>query len=77
MTLKAQIFPKLRTAKNMDRSISKSPDSRDPSQANMVNGKKHCSNLNGSTLPYLLITVKEVDLQKLLVSDMQNLKTFS
>ena len=30
----------------------------------------------GVPLPYLLITVKEVDLQKLLVSDMQNLKTF-
>ena len=27
-------------------------------------------------LPYLLITVKEVDMQKLLVSDMQNLKHF-
>ena len=30
-----------------------------------------------AALPYLLITVNEVDLQKLSVSDMQNLKTVS
>ena len=29
------------------------------------------------TLPYLLITVKAIDLQKVSVSDMQNLKTVS
>ena len=39
VTLIAQIFPKLRTPKNMVRSISKSPVSRDPSETNMVNGK--------------------------------------
>ena len=27
-------------------------------------------------LPYLLITVKEIGLQKVSISDMQNLKTF-
>ena len=42
MTLIGQIFPKLGTPKNMVRSISKSPVSRDPSETNMVNGQKHC-----------------------------------
>ena len=30
-----------------------------------------------ASLPYLLITVKDVDWQKVPVSDIQNLKTFS
>ena len=77
MTLIAQIFAKLRTPDNVVRSISKSPVSRDPSETNMVNGKNIVEIWIAAPLPYLLITVKEVDLQKLLATDMQNLKTFS
>ena len=77
MTLIAKIFAKLRTPDNMVRSISKSPVSRDPSETNMVNDKNIFEISIAAPLPYLLITVKEVDLQKLLATDMQNLKTFS
>ena len=61
----------------MVRSISKSPVSRDPSETNMVNGKNIFEIWIAAPLPYLLNTVKEVDLQKLPTTDMQNLKTFS
>ena len=50
---------------------SKSPASEDPSKRNIVNGYKHCSNLNEIFLGYLLIIVEE----KVSVSDMQNLST--
>ena len=61
----------------MVRSISKSLVSRDPSETNMVNGKNIFEIWIATPLPYLLITEKEVDLQKLPTTDMQNLKTFS
>ena len=32
----------------------KSPPSQDPLKSNMVNGRKHCSNLNHSTFSILL-----------------------
>ena len=54
---------------------SKSPASEDPSKSNIVNGSKHCSNLNDFFLGYLLILVEDIDLQKVSVSDMQNLST--
>ena len=50
---------------------SKSPASEDPSKSNIVNGSKHCSNLN----EILLIIVEDIDLEKVSVSDMQNLST--
>ena len=55
----------------------KSPISEDPTKSNMVNAPKHCSNLKDTPLPYLLITVKSIVLQKVSVSDVPNLKTFS
>ena len=55
----------------------KSPVSEDPTKSNMVNKPKHCSNLKGTTLPYLLITGRSIALQKVSVSDVQNLKTIS
>ena len=49
MTLRADVFLNLRTPKNMlDKSL-KSPFSEDPLTNDMVNGPKHCWNLNDST----------------------------
>ena len=55
----------------------KSLVSEDPTKSNMVNAPNHCSNLKDTSLPYLLITGKSILLQKVFVSDMQNLKTVS
>ena len=50
MTLIADLFPKLRTPENVVRYMSKSPVSKDPLTGNMVNGFKHCCDLNDSTV---------------------------
>ena len=55
----------------------KSPVSEDPTKSNMVNAPKHCSNLKDTSLPYLLITGKSIVIQKVCVSDVKNIKTFS
>ena len=55
----------------------KSPVSEDPTKSNTINALKHCSNLKDSSLPYLLITGKSIVLQKVSVSDIQNLKIVS
>ena len=55
----------------------KSPVSENPTKSNMVNAPKHCSNLKATSLPYLLITVKSIVLQKVSVSHIQNVKTVS
>ena len=55
----------------------KYPVSDDPTKSNIVKAPKHCSNLKGTSLPYLLITGKSTALQKVSVSDVKNLKTFS
>ena len=55
----------------------KSPVSEDPTKSNLVNAPKHFSHLKDTSLPYLLITGKSIVLQKLSVSDIQNLKTVS
>ena len=55
----------------------KSPVSENPTKSNMVNAPKHCSNLKDTSLPYLLITGKSIVLQKIYLSDVQNLKTVS
>ena len=77
MTLTADVFPKLRTPKNMVRSMPKKSHFRNPTKSNMVNAPKHCSNLKDTSLPYLLITGKPIVLQKVSVSDIRNLKTVS
>ena len=51
MTLKAFVFPKLRTPKTWLDKCLKSLVSEDPSTSNMVNGAKHCSKLNETILP--------------------------
>ena len=51
MTLIADLFMKLRTPKNVARYICpKSPVSKDPLTCNMVNGLKHCLDVNDSTV---------------------------
>ena len=55
----------------------KSPVSEDPTKSNMINVLKDCSNLKDTSLQYLLITGKSIVLQKVSVSDIQNLKTVS
>ena len=49
MTLIPDLFPKLRTPKNVLRYMSKKPVSKDPFTSNMVTGFKHCCDLNHST----------------------------
>ena len=77
MTLIADVTPKLRTPKNMVRSMPKKSRFGWSSKSNMVNALKHCSNLEDTSLPYLLITGKSIALEKVSVSDIQNLKTVS
>ena len=55
----------------------KSPVSEDSSKGNMVNAPKYVEIWMTAALPYLLITLKAIDLQKVSVSDMQNLKSVS
>ena len=55
----------------------KSRVSRDLSQSNMVNAPSIVEICMAAPLPYLLFTMKAIDLQKVSVSDMQNLKTSS
>ena len=50
MTLIADFFPKIRTAENVARYMSKSPVSKDPLTENMVYGFKHSCNLDNSTV---------------------------
>ena len=55
----------------------KSPFSEDPLKSNSENAPKYVEIWMKAPLPYLLIAVKAIDLQKLSVSDMKNLKTVS
>ena len=52
MTFIAELFPKLRTPKNVVRYMSKKSrfkgPSKDPLTGNIVNGFKHCCDLNHS-----------------------------
>ena len=50
MTLIADLFPKLRTPKNVVRYMSKKSRFKVPLTGNMVNGFKHCCDLNHSTV---------------------------
>ena len=50
MTLIADLFPKLRTPENVVDIYPKSPVSKDPLLDNMLNGFKHFSYLENSTV---------------------------
>ena len=53
----------------------KNPISKDLSESSMVNRTKHCSNVNRSTFAHLLINMKAIELEKVSLSNMQNLRT--
>ena len=53
----------------------KSPFLEDPSTSDMVNGPKNVEIWTTAPLPYLLNPVKGVQLEKVSLSDMQNLRT--
>ena len=55
----------------------KSPASEEPLKSNMENAPKSVEIWIKAPLPYLVIAVKALDLQKVSVSDTQNLKTVS
>ena len=59
MTLIADVFLNLRTPKNVVRYMSKKSLSDDPSTSNMVNGPKHCWNLNDSTFTIFIDRCEE------------------
>ena len=71
ITLIADVFPKLWTQ------CLKSRVSRDPLESNIVNAPKSVEIWMKAPLPYLVIAVKQIELQKVSVSDTQNLKTVS
>ena len=50
MTFIADLFPKLRTPKNVVRICPKTPVSKDPLTGNMVNAFKDCCDPNHSTV---------------------------
>ena len=50
MTFIADLFPKLRTPKNVVRYMSKKSRFKEPLTGNIVNGFKHCCDLNHSTV---------------------------
>ena len=55
----------------------KSPISENPLKKNMENARKSVEIWIKAPLPYLAIPAKAIDLQKVSVSDMENLKTVS
>ena len=77
MRLIDEVFPKLMTPKNMVTSLSKKSRFKDPPESNMVNGPNIVEICMAAPLPYLLIAMNAIDFQKVCVSDMPNLKTFS
>ena len=54
----------------------KSPVSEEPSKSNIVNGPKHCSNLNDSTFSIFINHWEGNDLLKVSISDTKNLRLF-
>ena len=77
MRLIAEVFPKLQTPKSMVTSMFKKSRFKDPPASNMVNGPNIVEICMAAPLPYLLIAMNAIDFQKVSVSDMRNLKTFS
>ena len=77
MTLIADIFPKLRTPKNMVRAMPKK--SRFRGSYKKQHGKRAQTwfKFGDTSLPYLLITGKSIVLQKVSVSHIQKVKTVS
>ena len=77
MTLIVDVFLKLRTPKNVVNYISKKSSSR--GSFDKQHGKREKNTVQiriTPPLPYILITVKAIELEKSSHSDMQNLRTF-
>ena len=65
----AYIFPKLQTAKHLlDKSL-KSLVSEHPSTVNMLKDPKHCQNWHDNTFIILFITLTQIELENVSVSD--------
>ena len=77
MTVIADVFPKWWTPKNVVRSTSKKSVSQDPLKSNMENTPKYVEIWMETHFPYLLIAVNAIVLQKVSLSDIQNLKNVS
>ena len=75
MTLIADVFLNLQTAKIVLDKCLKSPVSEDPSTSNMVNAPKHCSNLIEDTFTRLIDHCKDNSVGNVSVSDTKNLRT--
>ena len=75
MTLIADLFQKLSILKDVLRQMFKKSCFLEP--YNKQHGKRVKTLLKGEFLPYLLIPVKAIESEKVLFSDMQNLKTIS
>ena len=75
MALIAHVFWNLRTKKAWLDKCLKNPDSEDPSTSNMVNGRNTVEIWTTAPSAYLLIPVKTITVEKVSVSDMQNLST--
>ena len=58
----------------LDKSL-KSPVSEDPVTSSMVNGRKTVQSWTTVLLPYLLIPMKIIQVEKVSLGDMQNLRT--
>ena len=52
----------------------KRPVSEDPPSGNIISRPKHCFSLSDTPFPDLLIKGKVIELEKVSVSDMENLK---
>ena len=77
MTLIADVFPKLRTPKKLVRSIPKKSRFRGSDKKQHGKRSQTLFKFEGHLFTYLLITGKSIFLQKVSVSDVQNLKTVS
>ena len=77
MRLIAEVFPKLQTPKSMVTSMFKKSRFKDPPASNMANRPNIVEICMAAPLPYLLITLKAIGLQKVSVSDIKNLKIVS
>ena len=75
MILIAELFPNLRTRKTWLKICLKSPVAGDPLTSNVVIWPNTVETWTRPPLPYLLITVKAIELEKVFLSEMQNLTT--
>ena len=73
MTLTSDVFRQLRTLKNVVKQITKKSPFRGPFRKQHVRGAKLVEMPTAPPLPYLLITVKAIELEKMSLSNMQSL----